>query len=125
MNDVLENDSSDREEDARDDDFDFSGNRTIRATPGDPEIKGLHDKYKKGRLNIQPGFQRQFVWDIKKSSQLIESALLKIPLPVVYFSEEPDGKVSVIDGQQRLTAFFSFIDGKFPDNKDFKLSGLK
>ena len=107
------------------DDFDLSGQRKIHTSIGDPEIKGLHDKCKKGRLDIQPDFQRQFVWDAQKSSQLMESALLGIPLPVVYLSEESDGKVSVIDGQQRLTAFFSFIDGKFPDGKDFKLSGLK
>lgn len=107
------------------DDFDLSEQRKIHTLIGDPEIKGLHEKYKKGRLNIQPDFQRQFVWETQKSSQLMESALLGIPLPVVYLSEESDGIVSVIDGQQRLTAFFSFIDGKFPNGKDFKLSGLK
>jgi len=46
-------------------------------------------------------------------------------LPVVYLSEEKDGKIYVIDGQQRLTSFFSFIDGIFPDGSYFKLSGLK
>jgi len=50
---------------------------------------------------------------------------LDIPLPVIYLSEEKDGKEYVIDGQQRLTAFFSFIDGQFPDGRDFKLTGLK
>ena len=74
---------------------------------------------------MQPDFQRYFVWDTKKSSRLIESALLDIPLPVIYLSEEKDGREYVIDGQQRLTAFFSFIDGEFPDKKEFKLSGLK
>jgi len=44
---------------------------------------------------------------------------------VIYLSEEKDGKEYVIDGQQRLTAFFSFIDGQFPDGSDFKLTGLK
>ena len=56
---------------------------------------------------------------------MIESALLDIPLPVVYISQETDGREYVIDGQQRLTSFFSFIDGKFPDGAEFKLSGLK
>ena len=114
-----------REDDADNDDFDLSSKRKIYTDIGDPDIKGLHDKYRRGRLNIQPDFQRQFVWDVKKSSQLIESAMLGIPLPVVYFSEESGGKTSVIDGQQRLTAFFSFIDGKFPNDTEFKLSGLK
>jgi len=44
---------------------------------------------------------------------------------MIYLSEEDDSKEYVIDGQQRLTSFFSFIDGKHPDGKDFKLTGLK
>ncbi|WP_028844908.1 GmrSD restriction endonuclease domain-containing protein [Thermodesulfovibrio thiophilus] len=99
--------------------------RKIYTDKGDPEIDSLYGKYKRGKLILQPDFQRYFVWDNAKSSRLIESAFLDIPLPVIYLSEGQDGKEYVIDGQQRLTAFFSFIDGKFPDGKDFKLSGLK
>lgn len=99
--------------------------RKIYTDKGDPEVESLYGKYKKGKLVLQPDFQRHFVWDSAKSSRLIESALLDIPLPMVYLSEEKDGKEYVIDGQQRLTSFFSFIDGKFPDNRDFKLSGLR
>ena len=99
--------------------------RRIYTDKGDPEIESLYGKYKRGKLVLQPDFQRHFVWDTKKSSRLIESALLDIPLPIIYLSEEKDGKEYVIDGQQRLTAFFSFIDGKFPDGKEFKLTGLK
>lgn len=97
----------------------------IYTEKGDPEIDGLFNKWKRGKLDIQPEFQRYFVWDKAKSSRLIESALLGIPLPVIYLSEEQNGKVYVIDGQQRLTSFFSYIDGKFPDDSDFKLTGLK
>ena len=100
-------------------------NRRVFTDQKDPEIESLLRRYKKGKLIIQPDFQRHFVWDKTKSSRLIESALLDIPLPVIYLSEEEDGKVYVIDGQQRLTSFFSFIDGKFPDGIDFKLTGLK
>lgn len=99
--------------------------RSILTEQGDPEVESLYQKYKRGRLNIQPDFQRQFVWDQAKSSRLIESALLRIPLPVIYLAQENDGKEQVIDGQQRLTAFFSFIDGKFPSGADFRLSSLK
>lgn len=97
----------------------------IYTEKGDPEIDGLYGKWKRGKLIIQPEFQRYFVWDKTKSSRLIESALLGIPLPVIYLSEEADGKVHVIDGQQRLTSFFSYIDDKFPDGTEFKLSQLK
>ncbi len=99
--------------------------RRVYADQGDPEIESLYGKYKRGKLVIQPDFQRRFVWDAAKSSRLIESALLDIPLPVIYLSEEEDGKEYVIDGQQRLTAFFSFIDGQFPDGRAFKLTGME
>lgn len=101
------------------------GNRAIRTNSADPEIESLHGKWKRGKLILQPDFQRQFVWDTAKASRLIESALLSVPLPIVYLAEEKDSSESVIDGQQRLTSFFSFIDGKFPNGRSFRLTGLK
>ncbi len=98
--------------------------RRILTQASDPEIKSLHDKWKRGRLILQPDFQRQYVWDNKKASKLIESALLSIPLPIIYLAELPNGHQSVIDGQQRLTSFFSYLDGYYPDMRAFKLSGL-
>lgn len=56
------------------------GRNRIFTDQGDPEIESLHNKWKRGKLVVQPEFQRQFVWDSKKSSRLIESALLEIPL---------------------------------------------
>lgn len=103
--------------------------RLVYTDQGDPEIDSLYRKWKDGDLIVQPNFQRGFVWDIARASRLIESILLDIPLPVIYLSQEKDGQEYVIDGQQRLTSFFSFIDGKLPDpqlpyGKDFKLSKL-
>jgi len=99
--------------------------RKIYTELGDPEVESLHGKFKREKLIVQPDFQRQFVWDRAMASRLIESALLGIPLPVIYISQEPDNKEYVIDGQQRLTSFFAFLDGKFPDGTEFKLTGLK
>jgi hypothetical protein len=99
--------------------------RAIYTDPADAEIESLYSRHKRGKLIVQPDFQRDFVWDRKRASRLIESALLGIPIPIVYISEEPDNKEYVIDGQQRLTSFFSFIDGKFPAGADFKLTGLQ
>lgn len=99
--------------------------RKIYTEQGDPEIDSLKRKYEDKDLDIQPSFQRGFVWDITKASRLIESILLDIPLPVIYLSQEKDGREYVIDGQQRLTSFFSFINGILPDNKPFKLTGLR
>ena len=99
--------------------------RTIQTDSSDPEIDSLYRKWKDGRLNLQPNFQRHFVWDRKKASRLIESILLSVPLPIIYLAEEPNNKIIVIDGQQRLTSFFSYIDGKFPDSSRFHLTGLE
>lgn len=103
--------------------------REILTEQGDPEIDSLYRKWKEGDLNLQPEFQRGFVWDIVKASCLIESILLDIPLPVIYLSQEHNDIEYVIDGQQRLTSFFSFIDGTLPDpklphGKDFRLTKL-
>jgi len=115
------------EGDEADDSSDLSSSiteREVLTKAGDPEVRALHDKYKRGKLILQPDFQRQFVWDRKKSSRLIESILLSVPLPIIYLSEQPDSKEYVIDGQQRLTSLFSFIDGQFPSGDEFRLIGL-
>lgn len=93
--------------------------RRIYTESSDPTIKGLYDRYKEGDLTLQPDFQRYFVWDTAKSSRLIESVLLDVPLPIVYLAEEEDGRETVIDGQQRLTSFVRFLDG------ESSLSGLQ
>jgi len=98
--------------------------RTIVTKSTDPEVESLYGKYKRGKLILDPDFQRRFVWDKVKASRLIESALLNVPLPIIYLAEEPNGKESVIDGQQRLTSFFSFIDGKLPNGEVFRLTKL-
>lgn len=93
--------------------------RKIRTQARDPLIESLWHSYKEGDLVLQPEFQRYFVWDHAKSSRLVESVLLDVPLPTIYLVEENDGKESVIDGQQRLTSFFRFLDG------ELALTGLK
>ena len=98
--------------------------REVFTRAGDPQVRALHDKKKRGKLILQPDFQRQFVWDRKKASRLVESVFLRVPLPIIYLSEQPDGKEYVIDGQQRLTSLFSFVDGTFPEGDPFKLTGL-
>lgn len=99
--------------------------RHVLTKSTDPEIDSLYGKCKRGKLILNPNFQRRFVWDRLKASRLIESALLNVPLPIIYLAEEADGRESVIDGQQRLTSFFSFIDGKLPNGEIFKLTGMK
>lgn len=72
-------------------------------------ISSLEDRLENQELDLTPDFQRQAnVWDVKRKSRLIESILLKIPLPSFYFSEDADGGYAVVDGLQRLCAVFHF-----------------
>jgi len=80
--------------------------------PKDFSIRELYMMFKEGDLDPRPKFQRYFVWDDKKSSRLIESILLEVPIPNIYLAEDENGKYSVIDGQQRLTSFINFVDGQ-------------
>ena len=72
-------------------------------------ISSLEDRLDNDELDLTPDFQRQAnVWDIKRKARLIESILLKIPLPSFYFSEDVNGGYAVVDGLQRLCAVFHF-----------------
>jgi uncharacterized protein with ParB-like and HNH nuclease domain len=61
---------------------------------------------------LTPDFQRNKVWDISKKSRLIESILLKIPIPMFYVSADEKGVYSVVDGLQRLSTIEDFVLGK-------------
>ena len=65
------------------------------------------------RYIMDPDFQRDFVWDETKQSRLIESALMRIPLPVFYLAEQSDGRIVVVDGLQRLTTFKRYLGNEF------------
>jgi hypothetical protein len=74
-------------------------------------VTSLLDRLKHGDLNLSPDFQRRAnLWDEVKKSRLIESILLRIPLPSFYFSEDNLGSFEVVDGLQRLCAIFHFVD---------------
>ena len=83
-------------------------------------VKYMLELMDQNLIELNPGYQRRRVWkDNKKKSLLIESLMLRIPIPAFYFYENEDGKYQVIDGQQRLTTIREFVDGKF------RLTGLE
>jgi len=53
---------------------------------------------------VVPDYQRKYVWDVKRASKLIESFAIGLPVPQVFFYENTDGQLEVIDGQQRITS---------------------
>lgn len=99
--------------------------RRVLTEKQDLPVETLHTWVKRGKIDLQPDFQRHFVWDKATASRLIESLLLDIPIPVFYISQEPDNSYAVVDGQQRLSSISGFIDGYLPDGQSFSLSGLQ
>jgi len=98
----------------------------IRPYPADYTLQGLYDKWSKEEIYV-PEFQRRFVWNLNQASSLIESFLLGLPVPPVFFYREEDTqKLLVIDGQQRLRSIFGFFEEIFPGtNAAFHLRKVK
>lgn len=70
-----------------------------------------------GEIDLAPEFQRRArIWPLWKKSQLIESLLLRIPLPVFYVSAARNDDWAVVDGLQRLTTISDYVDNQFDLN---------
>jgi Protein of unknown function DUF262 len=65
-------------------------------------------------IKLDPDFQRHAVWSSKQKSELIESILMGIPLPLIYVKEDEKGVYIIVDGRQRLTTLFQFMGHEFP-----------
>ncbi len=92
--------------------------RTVYTQGYDLSISTLKDQWDNEILTI-PEFQREYVWDNAKASRLIESLLLNIPIPILYFAETQDAKWEVVDGHQRTLSIVRYM------NNEFRLSGLR
>ena len=108
------------EEKEQDENTDNYPNLSIKIEQAQYSIFELKRKYDKDRICIDPDFQRNLVWTNKQKSELIESVIMQIPLPLIYLEENEDGKLVVVDGRQRLTTFFQFLDNEFR-LKDLKI----
>jgi Protein of unknown function DUF262 len=79
----------------------------------DITVDELVRRVSRGRIEIAPAYQRQFRWDAERQSRLIESLLLGIPVPPLFFAtnvEEDEGtKWEVVDGLQRLLSLTNFL----------------
>ena len=85
----------------------------ITASPNDFNVMTLCSYIDSGSVRI-PGFQRNFVWDIRRASRLIESLILGLPVPQLFLYEQERNKLLVIDGQQRLMSIYYFVKKRFP-----------
>ncbi len=77
-------------------------------------------------IDLQPDFQRRWgVWDARRQSRLIESLLLRIPLPVLYAAEDEDERWEIVDGIQRLSTIARFIKPRIINGDPLILTGLE
>lgn len=115
----LENEEYENDDDNDSEEKPFDADK-IRVDSKPISVRQMYDLIKDEQLNLNPGFQRRQVWkDNKRKSLLIESLMLRIPIPVFYVYEDNDTIWHVVDGLQRMSTIYDFIDGKF------KLSGLQ
>ncbi len=105
-------------------------------TPFDPEridvvtrnttVDLLLSRIRTGRIDLQPDFQRQAgIWKRVAKSRLIESLLLRIPLPTFYAAEGEDETWAMVDGIQRLTTIAQFIEPAAVDAEPLRLTNLE
>ena len=67
-----------------------------------------------GKLTIQPEYQRNYIYaDGRRDVAVIESILKGYPLGLIYFNKTKEGKLEVLDGQQRITSIGRYVTGKF------------
>lgn len=91
--------------------------RKVVTQSYDLSIATLSDQWADDHL-VLPDIQREYVWDNSRASRLVESLLLNIPIPVLYFAETDDGRWEVFDGHQRIKSVVRFL------GNEFRLSGL-
>jgi hypothetical protein len=83
------------------------------------DVKSIHTMFKEGTLIIDNTYQRRSVWGERDRIRLVETILLNLVIPELFFwkaSTDPDSGQSIthiVDGQQRINAIIDYIDGKF------------
>ena len=73
-------------------------------------VELLAGKMSKGEF-VVPTYQRAYTWEEDRKSRFIESLLLGLPIPFLFFWEMPNGKLEIVDGSQRLRSIEQFVLG--------------
>lgn len=97
--------------------------RQVEYDTKDYTLELLLDKFEKGDFYI-PDYQRQFVWKPNNRSLFIESVLLGLPIPFMFFAGCDDGRLEIIDGAQRMQTWREFVKRKMKLSKLAKLTEL-
>lgn len=83
--------------------------RSVSFDSYDITVRQLYDMVNEQAIDVAPDYQRHFIWDESRQSQLIESIFLGIPVPSLFMATNKDSTWEVIDGLQRLTTIVNFI----------------
>ena len=92
-----------------------------KAKHSDPYLLGnLNFLHEQGKLWLNPTYQREAVWTLSQKQLLIDSLLVEIDVPKLYFREidKDTYEFEVVDGQQRLRTIFEFFNNEFKMPKD-------
>ena len=73
------------------------------------KLNHIFKKIEEGEISLETAFQRNNIWNKGQQSRLIESILVRIPIPAFYFDGRDDRNWLIIDGQQRIITFDNFI----------------
>jgi hypothetical protein len=79
------------------------------------DVNKLIKVYSDGNLNLNPPYQRRFIWSLEDQQILIESIEKNYPVPNLFLLEKENGKFDMVDGQQRTRTILSFFNGGFDD----------
>lgn len=109
---------------------------TVTSYGADYPVDGLVKRLKAGDIaiptfdpEVEPtadieGFQRQFVWTKPQCDRFIESLLLGLPVPGIFLVKQQDGRLLVLDGQQRLRTLAAFYGGVLR-GREFRLENVQ
>ncbi|WP_336973824.1 DUF262 domain-containing protein [Sphingobium aromaticiconvertens] len=98
----------------------------IDVTTRSMTIDLLLSRIRSKAIDLEPDFQRRRgIWTDRQQSRLIESLLLRIPLPTLYAAEDEEEDWAIVDGIQRLTTITRFIDPDAIEDTPLKLTGME
>ncbi|NWB51929.1 DUF262 domain-containing protein [Pseudomonas sp. F8002] len=83
--------------------------RLVSFDSYDMTIKQIYDMFAEGHIFVPPEYQRQFVWDAVRESELIESVFLGIPVPSLFMATNADATWEIVDGVQRLSTVAHYV----------------
>ena len=91
----------------------------------DYSIDFLVQQYRDDEFYIPDEYQRKYIWEEQHKTRFIESILLGLPIPIMFFSDTDDGRCEIIDGAQRTQTLVQFMDNELTLTNLKKLTTLE